>query len=103
MLDGGMTRTRATRVGRLMTIGALLTFSVALAAAQTGPVTLSGSVTDPTGAPVPGAAVTLTNERTQAKFEVKSDQSGQFSFVPLPADTYALAASLPGFKKSRRT
>ena len=100
MLDGGMTRTRATRVGRLMTIGALLTFSVALAAAQTGPVTLSGSVTDPTGAPVPGAAVTLTNERTQAKFEVKSDQSGQFSFVPLPADTYALAASLPGFKKT---
>jgi TonB family protein len=100
MLDGGMTRTRATRVGRLMTIGALLTFSVALAAAQTGPVTLSGSVTDPTGAPVPGAAVTLTNERTQAKFEVKSDQSGQFSFVPLPADTYALAVSLPGFKKT---
>ncbi len=100
MLDGGMTRTRATRFGRLMTVGALLTFSVALAAAQTGPVTLSGSVTDPTGAPVPGAAVTLTNERTQAKFEVKSDQSGQFSFVPLPADTYALAASLPGFKKT---
>ena len=100
MLDGGMTRTRATRVGRLMTIGALLTFSVALAAAQTGPVTLTGSVTDPTGAPVPGAAVTLTNERTHAKFEVKSDQSGQFSFVPLPADTYALAASLPGFKKT---
>ncbi len=83
-----------------MTVGALLTFSVALAAAQTGPVTFSGSVFDQTGAPVPGATVALTNTQTQAKFEVKSDNSGQFSFVPLPADTYALGRTLPGFKKA---
>jgi TonB family protein len=100
MLDGRMTRTRATRVGRFATVAGLLSFTAALAAAQTGPVTLSGSVSDPTGAPVPGATVTLTNERTQAKFAVVSDQSGHFSFVPLPADTYALAAALPGFKQS---
>jgi TonB family protein len=83
-----------------MTAGALLTFTVALAAAQTGPVTFSGSVFDSTGAPVPGATVVLTNTQTKAKFEVTSGDFGQFTFVPLPADTYALATSLPGFKKA---
>ncbi len=100
MLDARLTRTPATRLGRFMTAGALLTFTVALAAAQTGPVTFSGSVFDSTGAPVPGATVVLTNARTKAKFEVTSDDSGQFEFVPLPADTYALATTLPGFKKA---
>ena len=100
MLDARLTRTPATRLGRFMTAGALLTFTVALAAAQTGPVTFSGSVFDSTGAPVPGATVVLTNTQTKAKFEVTSSDSGQFAFVPLPADTYALATSLPGFKKA---
>ena len=100
MLDARLTRTPATRLGRLMTAGALLTFTVALAAAQTGPVTFSGSVFDSTGAPVPGATVVLTNTQTKAKFEVTSGDFGQFTFVPLPADTYVLAASLPGFKKA---
>ncbi len=100
MLDARLTRTPATRLGRFMTAGALLTFTVAIAAAQTGPVTFSGSVFDSTGAPVPGATVVLTNTQTKAKFEVTSNESGQFTFVPLPADTYALAATLPGFKKA---
>ncbi len=100
MLDARLTRTPATRLARFMTAGALLTFTVALAAAQTGPVTFSGSVFDSTGAPVPGATVVLTNTQTKAKFEVTSGDSGQFAFVPLPADTYALTTSLPGFKKA---
>ena len=100
MLDARLTRTPATRIARFMTAGALLTFTVAVAAAQTGPVTFSGSVFDSTGAPVPGAAVVLTNTQSKAKFEVVSSDSGHFSFVPLPADTYALTASLPGFKKA---
>ena len=100
MLDARLTRTPATRIARFMTAGALLTFTVAVAAAQTGPVTFSGSVFDSTGAPVPGAAVVLTNTQSKAKFEVVSNDSGHFTFVPLPADTYALTASLPGFKKA---
>jgi TonB family protein len=103
MLDASLTRTPATRLARFMTAGALLTFTVALAAAQTGPVTFSGSVFDQSGAPVPGATVVLTSAQTRAKFEVTSNESGKFEFVPLPADTYALATSLPGFKKSEDT
>jgi TonB family protein len=100
MLDARLTRTPATRLARFMTAGALLTFTVAVAAAQTGPVTFSGSVFDQTGAPVPGAKVVLTNTRSQARFEVTSTDAGQFEFVPLPADTYALATTLPGFQKA---
>jgi len=100
MLDARLTRTPATRVARFMTAGALVAFTVALAAAQTGPVTFSGSVIDQSGAPVPGASVVLTNPQRQAKFEVRTDDSGRFEFVPLPADTYALATTLPGFKKA---
>ena len=99
MLDTRLTRTPATRLARLMTAGALLTFTVALAAAQTGPVTFSGSVFDQSGAPVPGATVVLTNTQTKAKFEVTSNETGRYEFVPLPADTYALVVTLPGFKK----
>ncbi len=75
MLDARLTRTPATRLARFMTAAALFAFTVALAAAQTGPVTLSGSVLDQSGAPVPGAAVVLTNSQSQAKFEVTSDAS----------------------------
>ena len=103
MLDARLTRTPATALARLMTVGALLTFTLALAAAQTGPVTFSGSVLDQTGAPVPGATVVLTNAQSQARFEVTSDASGHFQFVPLPADTYALEATLAAFKKSEDT
>jgi TonB family protein len=103
MLDDRLTRTPATRSARFMTAGALLIFTVALAAAQTGPVTFSGSVFDQSGAPVPGATVVLTNAQSQAKFEVTSDDKGNFTFVPLPPDSYALAATLPGFKKVEDT
>ena len=100
MLDARLTRTPTTRAARLATGAALMTFTVALAAAQTGPVAFSGKVFDQTGAPVADATVALTNTQTRAKFEVKSDSSGKFEFVPLPADNYALTATMPGFKKS---
>ena len=47
MLNARLTRTPATRLARFMTAAALFAFTVAVAAAQTGPVTLSGSVLDP--------------------------------------------------------
>jgi len=100
MLDARLIRTPTTRSARFITAAALFTFTVALAAAQTGPVTLSGSVVDQSGAPVPDATVVLINSQSQSKFEVKSDGNGRFQFVPLPADTYGLQVTLPGFKKA---
>jgi TonB family protein len=103
MLDARLTRTPLSRVGRVVIAASLLTLTVGLAAAQKSPVVLSGSVIDEGGAPVPGAAVVLTNSRTQAKFEVKTSDFGKYEFVPLPPDEYALSVSLPGFKKNEAT
>jgi len=102
MLDVHLTRKPATRTVRFLTAVALLTVAVAVAAAQTTPVKLSGTVYDSTGAPVPNVAVVLSHSATQAKYEVKSNATGYFEFVPLPADNYALVASLPGFKESKQ-
>jgi TonB family protein len=99
MLDVQLTRTPTTRAVRFLTGAALLTVAVTVAAAQTGPVKLSGTVYDSTGAPVPGATVVLSHSQSQAKYEVKSNATGYFEFVPLPADSYVLAGALPGFKK----
>jgi TonB family protein len=100
MLDGRLTRTPISRIARLATGGALLAFTVAVAAAQTGPVSFSGTVVDETGRPVPDASVILTNNQSRAKFEVKTDAGGKFQFVPLPADSYTLNTTMPGFKKT---
>jgi TonB family protein len=101
MLDTDMIRKPATRSLRLFTVAALVTMTVAIAAAQTGSTTLTGRVLDSTGAPVPGATVLLTNPRTQAKFEVTTDSAGQFEFVPLPSDDYTLEARFPAFQTTR--
>jgi TonB family protein len=99
MLDARLTRTPTTRSVRFLTGAAMFALTVGIAAAQTGPSTLSGSVSDSTGAPIAGATVLLTSTISQAKFEVKTDDGGRFQFVPLPAETYVLEAQLPGFKK----
>ncbi len=103
MLDAKLTRTPATRSVRFLTAAALLALTTAISAAQTGPVKLTGSVFDSTGAPVPGVTVALVNSQTQARHEVKTDQTGYYEFVPLPADSYKLQAAYPGMSKFEET
>jgi TonB family protein len=103
MLDARLVRTPLSRVGHAAVAALLLTFTAGLAAAQKSPAVLSGTVIDEGGAPVPGAAVVLSNARTQAKFEVRSSDFGKYEFVPLPPDEYTLSVSLPGFKKNEAT
>jgi len=63
--------------------------------------TISGILADPSGAGVPGASLTLTNQETAvALITVKSDSGGKFDFpaVPAPA-TYSLAIEATGFAR----
>jgi hypothetical protein len=48
-----------------------------------------GNVTDPTGAGIAGARVTVTNVASQVKYEKVSDQDGYFQVLALPIGTYA--------------
>ncbi len=64
---------------------------------------LSGSVSDPSGARVPKASVKLTNSERGITRAATSGSSGEFSFALLPAGTYTLETSAPGFETSRQT
>jgi len=59
--------------------------------------TLLGTVTDPSGAVVPGAAVKATNTGTGLVRESKSNDAGQYRFDLLPAGTYSVRVSMKGF------
>jgi hypothetical protein len=60
--------------------------------------TLSGTVSDPGGALIPDAKVTLNSPETGTTREATSNASGRFSFVQLPPGTYALAVKMDGFR-----
>lgn len=62
-----------------------------------------GTVTDQSGAVIPGAHVTVVNPKTGLKREVDSDSSGLYSFSNLPEGTYDLTASSKGFKEYKQT
>jgi hypothetical protein len=69
----------------------------AQAQAVTG--TILGTVTDGTGAAIPGATVTLTNSGTGLTRTVVSSASGEYSAPQLPTGNYTVTAELSGFKK----
>ena len=57
-----------------------------------------GSVTDPTGAAIPGAAVTVMNIENGSKRLVKTDGSGRFSFPQLQPGTYSVKVEAGRFE-----
>jgi len=79
----------------LIAIGLLLP---ATAAAQTGAGSLTGIVSDQTGAKVPGATVTATNQDTNVGYTAVSNEAGNYSITSLPVGTYVVKAELSGFK-----
>jgi hypothetical protein len=62
---------------------------------------ISGTVTDPSGAVVDGANVLLTNEATNATAHATTSASGGFRFTLLPVGHYRLDVSKEGFRKLR--
>jgi hypothetical protein len=69
--------------------------------AQGGQATLSGTITDPTGALIPGAKATLIDEATKVQRSVIADKNGNIVFVSVPPDTYDVLVTAPGFKATR--
>jgi hypothetical protein len=81
---------------------ACLSISIALPVAhgQTlgSTASLSGVVSDPSGARVPNASVTLSNPEKGFMRTFTTDAEGNFSFALLPAATYTLTVEAAGFK-----
>lgn len=59
---------------------------------------LSGTVTDSTGAVVPGAAIDVTETSTGSTYHTKSGGDGQFFIGNMPPGTYKVTVTLSGFQ-----
>src|SRR5215471_17732220 len=59
---------------------------------------ITGQVTDATGAAAPGAAVTITNVRTNAVRATVTTESGDYSFPSVPPGAYDVKVERQGFK-----
>ena len=77
-----------------------IVFSASAAWAQTTG-TIRGTVTDPSGAVVPGANVTAIQSDTHLSRSLTTNESGDFEFPALPVGRYSVAVQAPGFKLSR--
>src|ERR1039457_6271633 len=79
----------------------ILLFTVA-AFAQSDRGTITGSVTDPAAAVVPGAKVSAKNLDNGSTFETTTTDTGNFTLASLPAGKYQLNVEAAGFKKATR-
>src|SRR5271155_5787244 len=62
---------------------------------------LSGRVTDPSGAVVPGASVVISNLQTSIKQSVETNRAGLYRFPVLTPGSYSIAATLKGFRDAQ--
>jgi len=67
------------------------------ASAATGLATIRGTIADPTGALIPGSTVTVANASGKTVATVTADSAGNYEVHNLPAGTYTVAATYPGF------
>src|ERR1051326_311923 len=81
----------------------MLLATVSIAQAQTFRGGISGRVTDPTGAVLPGVTVTATNNGTGVARTTTSSESGDFSLPDLPLGTYTVETTLAGFQTVKVT
>ncbi|MBV9082172.1 MAG: carboxypeptidase regulatory-like domain-containing protein [Acidobacteriaceae bacterium] len=71
--------------------------------AQTSFGRISGTITDPSGAPIADVQVVITNVNTQAARTVNTDTNGFYSATELPIGDYSVQANAGGFQSEQRT
>jgi hypothetical protein len=86
--------------GKLLLVFALcfVAFPVGMHAQQYSG-TVTGTVTDSSGAAVPGASVTVTNTSTNATYQGSTSAQGFYSVAQLPVGTYNVHIKAPTFKE----
>lgn len=76
----------------------LLLFS-SLCSAQDATGRIAGTVTDASGAVIPGVQVTATNTATQVSRKASTDRDGYYQILALPIGSYTVNAEHEGFRK----
>jgi outer membrane receptor for Fe3+-dicitrate len=85
----------------LAVLAVLLVAAAPLMAQTAGRIT--GTVTDKSGAPVPGAVITATSPALQGVQTATTDSKGEFRFLSVPPGTYTVKVDLSGFKSIERS
>ncbi len=86
-------------VSILLPLIAVLLFSYAVGAQITGQGAVSGTVTDPDGARVPGAKVDVRNNSTSVVISRTATSAGYYVVSPLPPGLYTITVTAPGFSQ----
>ncbi|HEY1984641.1 MAG TPA: TonB-dependent receptor [Terracidiphilus sp.] len=88
---------------RIFPLVALLLSPLALMAAQGGNAgAIHGTVTDPSGAVIPGANVHLTNKVSGLDRTATTDPTGQFDIPNVPFNSYQIGISAAGFAPTQQ-
>ena len=87
----------------LLLLCSFLSISSLYAQSEVGGATISGVVTDPSGAAVAGAKVTAREQRTGFERSTTTSGDGLYSLVRLPVGLYDLTIEQRGFQPTKRT
>jgi len=88
---------RLLKLVAVLVVSLVVFLPLSFAQKTTGDVT--GTVTDQSGAVLPGCALTLTDQANGSVRKSTSNAQGNFSFLQLPVGTYTITATKEGFKK----
>ncbi len=86
----------------LLALMAVSTFAMGQAITTSGGA-IQGTITDPTGAVVPGATIVVTDPSTGYTHTLKTDKAGIYVLGPLVPGTYTISVSAPNFEAVKET
>jgi Carboxypeptidase regulatory-like domain len=86
-----------TAFGSITAVLAMVALLSVCALAQRETGSISGTITDPSGAVIPGAEVTVKNTGTGAMRTTTTGATGGYTLAGLPPASYVLSVSAPGF------
>jgi hypothetical protein len=87
---------------RQFAILAILLMCVRLSLSQTASTSVRGTITDPSGAVVAGAEVTLRSEANAVHISHPTDANGAYTFPQIPAGTYTIVVKSAGFAEQSK-
>jgi hypothetical protein len=104
--------TRNNWISRFLSFWGAISFLFTLSTGTTPPIhaqiatttaTISGTITDPTGAVLPKAAVTLASSQNGVTRSFTTENAGRYIFTELPPAAYTLSVKAKGFKVFEQT